>query len=185
MIRQLKSQIDFVENEEDFLSSENDETVIVILEKTEAIYGADDSCDTEWCDKNSIPYAHQDKLQGGGCIIGVKGNVFVDAKRLSEGECLSDRFSKAFAVWLKEKGLKSVRTDNNDVLVDGFKVASGCETVFGKWAYMGYQISINQDIETIKNACKKEMVKTPKGLGEFGVTTEEIVSFCNDYWDKN
>ena len=185
-MKHFKSQIDFVSQEQDFLDSPNKETAIVVLNQTEAIYGADDSCNTKWCDENNIPYAHQGKLQGGGCIIGVKGNIFIDAKRkVNEGECLSDKFSKALAKYFKEKGLESVRCDNNDVLVDGFKVASGCESIVNNWKYMGYQISINQDIETIKHACNKPMVKIPKALSEYGITTDEMVKFCKDYWSKN
>ena len=175
-----------MKNEKEFLDSPNEETVIVVLKQTEAIYGADDSCDTKWCDENNVPYAHQGKLQGGGCIIGVKGNLFIDAKRKANGgECLSDKFSKALAEYFKGKGLESVRCDNNDVLVDNYKVASGCETNENGWKYMGYQISINQDIDTIKNACNKPMVKIPKGLGKYGITTDEMVRFCKKYWKNN
>lgn len=183
----LDSQIEFVNQEQQFLDSPNNETVIVILNQTEAIYGADDSCNTEWCEENNVPYAHQGKLQGGGCIIGVKGNIFIDAKRkiTDDVECLSDKFSKALCDYFKSIGLDSVRQDNNDVLVDDYKVASGCETVVNGFKYMGYQISINQDIETIKHACNKRMEKVPKGLGEYGITTEEMKQFCEDYWNNN
>ena len=182
----LKSQIDFVNLEDKFLKDPRPRAFIIPLHRTEVVYGADDSCNVEWCEENNIPYVHQDKLQGGGCIVGVAGNVFVDAKmKLPEGgECLSDTFSKAVCEFLKSKGLDSVRQDNNDVLVDGYKVASGCETNVDGWQYMGYQISINQDIETIKNACNKEMVKEPKGLGEYGITTHDIVEFCTQYWSE-
>ena len=47
---------------------------------------------------------------------------------------------------------------------------------------MGYQISINQDLDVIKHACTKPMEKIPKALSEYGITTEEMVKFCEDYW---
>lgn len=184
----LTSQIEFVEMEDEFLNSENNETAIIVLKETEAVYGADDSCNTEWCDANNIPYIHQYRLKRGGCIIGVKGNIFIDVKRAIDNvdsECLSDKFSKALCEYLKTIGLNSVRQDNNDVLVDGYKVASGCETFVNDFKYMGYQISINQDLEVIKHACNKEMVKEPKGLSEFGVTTEDMVAFCEEYWSTH
>ena len=157
-----------------------------MLNQTEAIFGADDSCNTKWCDENGIPYAHQEKLQGGGCIIGVKGNIFIDVKRkLEGGECLADRFSKALYIYFKEKGLETVRCDNNDVLIDNYKVASGCESIHNGFNYMGYQISINQDIETIKKACNKPMVKIPKALSEYGITTDEMLDFSEQYWKNN
>lgn len=182
---ELTSQIEFVKNENTFLNSPNNEVVIVVLNNTEAIYGADGSCNVEWCDENNIPYVHQEKLQGGGCIIGVKGNIFIDVKIKQDGEALADKFSKALCNYFLSKGLKSVRCDNNDVLVDNYKVASGCESTINGWQYMGYQISINQDIETIKHACNKPMVKIPKGLREYGITTEEMTNFCKVYWNNN
>jgi len=187
MIKELNSQIQFVKQEQDFLNSLNDETVIVTLEQTEVCYGAEDSCNITWCEENNIPYVHQDKLSSGGCIVGVSGNLFIDVKRkfLNGGEALSDKFSKALCNYLKEQGLNTVRTDNNDVLVDNFKVASGCESSINNWQYMGYQISINQDINLINNICNKPMVKVPKGLSEFGITTDNIKQFCLQYWSNN
>ena len=157
------------------------------MQNTEVVYGANGSCNTEWPDENNISYVHQSKLQGGGCIVGVAGNIFVDVKSKlpDNGICLSDNFSKALCEYLKSKGLDSVRQDNNDVLVEGYKVASGCETTVDDNQYMGYQISINQDIETIRHACNKEMIKVPKGLSEYGITTEDIKDFCIKYWSVN
>lgn len=185
-MKYLNSQIDFVKNEQQFLSSHNEETVIVTLEQTEAIYGKDDSCNIQWCNEHNVPYIHQAKLNGGGCIIGVKGNIFLDVKRMNKGgECLADRFSKALRDYFISKGLNSARCDNNDVLIDNYKVASGCECMEDDYMYMGYQISIFQDIETIKYACNKPMIKIPKALSEYGITTEEMVSFCETYWKNN
>ena len=183
-LKYYNSQIDFVKNNEtEFLSSNDNEVALIVLEQTEVCYGADDSCNVQWCEENNIPIIHQSKLQGGGCIVGVKGNIFVDAKAKTD-VCLSDKFSKALCQFLKNKGFTSVREDNNDVLVDGFKVASGCETSENGWQYMGFQISLYQDINLIENICTKAMVKVPKGLSEYGLTTEELKQFCVDYWTK-
>ena len=46
-MKYYNSQIEFVQNEQEFLSSMEEETVIVTLDKTEAVYGKDDSCNTE------------------------------------------------------------------------------------------------------------------------------------------
>lgn len=183
-IQYLNSQIEFVNNEEEFLSSNTAQAVIIVLDNIEVCYGKDDSCNTEYCDEHNINYVHQSKLQGGGCIVGIKDNIFIDAKDKAEGYCLSDRFSEALCQFLKSKGLDSVRCDNNDVLVDGYKVASGCETSINEWQYMGYQISMNQNIELIQNICNKEMSKIPKGLSEFNILKEDILQFCTNYWQK-
>ena len=51
--------------------------------------------------------------------------------------------------------------------------------------YLGYQISINQDIEAIREICDKKSVKPPKALSDWGITTEEIEKFCEEYWTNN
>ena len=90
-----------------------------------------------------------------------------------------------FADYLKQKGLNSVRCDNNDVLVDNFKVASGAEAILPTGLlYICYQISINQDLEVIKYACTKPMIKVPKALSEYGITTEEIEKI-NKHYEEN
>lgn len=187
MINYLTSQIDFVKNkEENFLNSKIDETYIIILNDTEVCYGIDNSCNIEYCKKNNIKYIHQSKLNKGGCIVGVKGNIFIDVKRkIKDGKCISDKFSKSLAKYFESKGLQSIRTDNNDILIDDYKVASGCESTIGEFQYMGYQISMFQDIELIKNVCNKEMIKIPKGLNDYGLTTNDIKEFIEDYWSKN
>lgn len=126
-------------------------------------------------------------MHNGGCIIGVKGNIFINIKRklTNGGECLGDRFSKVVCAYLKNKGLNSVRCDNNDILVDNYKVGSCVETSVNNFQYMAFQVSIHQDIETIKHACTKPMVKVPKGLSEYGITTEKMVDFVKNYWNNN
>lgn len=184
-IQEYNSQIEFM-NSKEFLNSTEAVAAITTMQNTEVIYGAEGSCNTEWCIENNINCIHKDKLQSGGCIVCAAGNVLVDTKKqmINGGECMSDTFAKAVCEYLKKQGLNSVRQDNNDVLVDNYKVASGCETVIDGWNYMGYQISINQDMEIIQGACNKEMIKVPKGLGEYGITTEQIVEFCKNYWNK-
>ena len=185
----MKSQIDFQLNyREDFLKSDKEETKITIMENTEAMYGDDGTCDTKYCDEHNIPYYQNKLLTGTGCIIAVKGNLLLDIKRKlkDDGKAFSDKFSNALCEYLKNKGLNSVRCDNNDVLIDNFKVASAAEvTLPTGLQYLCYQISINQDIETIKHACTKPMFKVPKALSEYGITTEEMITFCENYWTKN
>lgn len=176
------SQIDFINNIDYFVNSKNELCKITIMDKTEAIYIDEGTCDLEWCESHAIPFARQTYFFNAGCIIAVKGNIFIDVKMKVEGENMADRFSKALCKYFIDKGLTSVRCDNNDVLIDGYKVASGCESNLNGMNYMGYQISINQDLDTIKNVCKKKMVKVPKALSDYGITTEEMIEFCINYF---
>lgn len=179
------SQIKFIKDIDNFIKSENEVCKITIMDNTEAIYIDEGTCDLEWCKHNSIPFARQTYFSNAGCIIAVKGNIFIDAKVKVNGENITDVFSKELCKYFISKGLTSVRCDNNDVLIDNYKVASGCESTIGNFNYMGYQISINQDLEIIKNVCKKEMVKVPKALSDYGITTDEMSKFCINFFNKH
>lgn len=185
MYKIYNSQIEFHKNDmEEFINSNDEGFKITVMDRTEALYGGESTIDKKYCDEHGIPYSQGKLIQNTGCIIAVKGNVLLDIKkRFNGGECLCDKFSKCLCEYFKNKGMNSVRQDNNDVLVDDYKVASGAEVNLPNgFQYIAYQISINQDIETIKHACLKPMVKVPKALSEYGITTEEMVDFCQKYW---
>ena len=197
-IYKLNSQIDFVKNyEHNFLNSSNNELYIIILDNTEVIYGNPESCNVEYCNDNNINYIRQSYLSGGGCIVGVKGNIFIDYKHIVKVDDNTDlakikkvdkQFSIALCEYFKSKGLNSARCDNNDVLIDDFKVASGCffEQLYNDnyIQYMGYQISIYQDLDLINHVCNKEMKKIPKALSEYGITTEEMIQFIENFYSN-
>jgi hypothetical protein len=187
MIKELTSQIDFFENyEESFIASQENETAIAVLNGTEVIYNNNSPCNIEYCDAHDIKH-YCGKINSIGTGVIVSGSIVLTVKRKMEngGEALSDKFAKALAKYLSDKGLPCVRCDNNDVMVDNGKVASGGEIVINGFNYLGFQISINQDVEAIKNICYKPMVKVPKALSDFGVTTDDIAKFCKEYWSEN
>ena len=187
-IKFFDSQVDFLTNgEEEFIGSPNNETAIVVLKDTEVIYNDNSGCDFGYCEENNIK-TFKGKINTMGTGVMAAGSLVLTVKRSMKdgGEALSDRFSKALSQYLVDKGLPSVRCDNNDVMVDNGKVASGGGIIINGFNYMGYQISVNQDVKAIKSICiDKPMVKQPKALSDFGVTTEEMVDFCVNYWNKN
>ena len=185
-IIELTSQIDYVNNyETNILNDKNiiHNCAIVTLKNKEVCYGVEDSCNLEYCEENNIPYVWQKTLILGGCIVGLQGNLFIDVKSTfnNEHNIIVD-FANALVEYFKSKGLNSVRCDNNDIMIDNYKVASGADYRYDKMHYMGYQISINQNLELIQNICNKSMEKIPKALSDYGITTEEMKTFCKNYW---
>ena len=68
-----------------------------------------------------------------------------------------------------------------DFIVDGkYKVAS-CSSINAgdNFIYTGFHFSVNVNLEHIKNICQKPMVKIPKGLSDYGVTSNQIVEFLS------
>ena len=92
-----------------------------------------------------------------------------------------DRFMTHLVDWLKAKGLNAELV-GNDVLVDGYKVSAYCVTRYGRIDYTGVFIGINTHLDDIKAICRKPMKKVPKGLSEYGITSEEVekmfLEFC-------
>ena len=92
-----------------------------------------------------------------------------------------ERFIEYFVEWLKSKSL-SAEYNGNDILVDGYKVCGTCITRYGRIDYTAGFIGINTNIDHIRAICKKPMVKIPKGLADYGITTEDVekmfIEFC-------
>lgn len=132
--------------------------------------------DEQYCKDNNIEV--YSSFNAGGTIIMDKGDVDIvvlKEKGWDIGKYLGDNILQ----YLKNKGL-NVENNGNDILVDGtYKVASYSSINLGDainhYIYTAGHISINPNLEMIKCICKKEMVKIPKGLSEYGITTEEIV----------
>lgn len=184
MIHTGGSIAEFFDLQDSFLNSSEEETAIAILENEEVLYWKEDQCDTHYLDEHNITYFKFNLKCG--CTVAAKGNLMIVAKRHHVGgKSISLIFAEELCEYLKKKGINSVACDNNDVMVDGYKTASAMKSEIGNWDVVCFQISINQDIETIEKVCKKPMIKIPKGLGEYGITTEEMLQFCIDYWSKH
>jgi hypothetical protein len=110
----------------------------------------------------------------GGCIVAFPGNVEVGffSKNL-DNDFIERTTSEAIALF-KRKGLEVVQ-DNNDILVDGYKVFSTSKASYNhSIIFCAVHISINCDTDLVRKICTKPMVKIPKGLSEYGITTEEM-----------
>lgn len=149
------------------------ETPVVFVHKEKQV-------DKATCD--SLGYDIYEAYYNGGTIIGNKGDMaFAHFRHLDNG--WMDRFVTAFLNWLSDKGLNAVY-ESNDILVDGYKVCGLCVTRYGRIDYTAGFISIDTNLEHIKAICKKPMVKVPKGLSEYGITSEEVenwfIEFCKE-----
>jgi hypothetical protein len=49
-------------------------------------------------------------------------------------------------------------------------------------AFYGGHISIDCNLELIKDVCTKPMEKVPCGLGQYGITTQQVVDWLNEFW---
>lgn len=137
--------------------------------------------DEETC--KSMGYEICEAYYNGGTIIGNSGDMaFAHFGEISNGWMM--HFVNYFVDWLKSKGLNAVYEDN-DILVDGYKVCGMCVTRYGRIDYTAGFIGINTNLDHIKAICRKPMKKVPKGLSEYGITTEEIEQMFLEFCDKD
>ena len=134
--------------------------------------------DKETCE--SLGYTIYEAFYNGGTILNNKGDlIFAHFGEPENGWIYG--FVDYFVEWLKAKGLNAEFV-GNDVLVDDHKVCGTCITRYGRIDFTCCFLCVNVDLDAIKAICKKPMKKVPKGLSEYGITTEEVeemfLEFC-------
>lgn len=121
----------------------------------------------------------------GGSIVCKKGDVGVSffIEKESNAKTIWLDFMNSIANWLKEKQINAEFVDN-DILVDGCKCSgSSFNPCNANYGFCIIQISLTVDIPLIESVCTKPMKKTPKGLGDYGITTEEVVEFVKGFFE--
>lgn len=150
----------------------------VVIDSPVAIVYDKQQVDESVC--NGLGYEVYEAFNNSGTILGNPGNIVIGYMG-EPGTEWRDNFVAYFVDWLKGKGLNAEYT-KNDVLVDGYKVCGMCVTRYGRIDYTGGIISLNVNLDHIKAICKKPMEKVPKGLSDYGITTEEVekmfIAFC-------
>lgn len=150
----------------------------LVLESPVVIVHRKSQVDEEICSERG--YHIIESFNNGGTIVSNPGDFLIaHFDRPDNG--WYNRFVAYFVTWLKDRGLNAEHI-KNDILVDGYKVCGTCITRYGCIDYTGFAISVNVNIEDIKAICRKPMQKVPKGLSDFGVTSDEVeqmfLEFC-------
>ena len=136
-----------------------------------------DEVDRELCAK--MGYMVLETMHTGGVVVVSEGDISV----VHFGEIGNDwmhRFAKYLVEYYKTKGLDAT-FDGNDILIDGYKISGLSATPYDNIQYSTIHIGINTNLDDIKAICTKPMVKIPRGLSEYGITTEEIEEMFLDF----
>lgn len=152
----------------------------VVIESPVAIVHKAKQVDKVVCDE--LGYQIAESFNNCGTILANPGDI-IFSHLDAPGNSFLDRFVVYFIDWLKSKGLNAEYV-KNDVLVDGYKVCGLCVTRYGRIDFSSGIISMNVNLDHIKAICRKPMEKVPKGLSEYGITTDEVekmfVAFCKE-----
>ena len=175
------------DNLQNYFNDKKEYFTLIIQKEDEVTYGVEEECDINYCLENNISCSN--RYDSGGTIVHAKGcigfNYIYSHDKYKE--FLSTIFVRDLYNYFKEKGL-NVELNKNDILIDGYKVASCAEINLPpdyRWCSCSVLISMTQNIELIKKVCLKPMLKEPKALSEFGVTLEEMLNFIENWKKEN
>ncbi len=151
-------------------------TTIVLYEEMQVNYGFDAKPNFEYCKEHNI--ACVDIGRRGGAFVVNKGDIGLGHVGKGLDNTIGELIYNKFTEYLKDKGLNAVAKDN-DILVDGYKVFGWASNYYKDYdaIYITCHFTMSVDLELIKNVCTKPLNKTPKGLSEYGITSEEIRNF--------
>lgn len=149
----------------------------VLVETNVVFVNEDVQFDRAAC--TSLGYEICESNHVGGVIVANKGD-FAFAHFDAPENIWWKRFVPYFVNWLKDKGLNAEFVEN-DILVDGFKVCGLSLSRHGRIDYTAGFICLNTNLDHIKAICRKPMRKVPKGLSEYGITTEEVEEMFLDF----
>ena len=153
----------------------------VVVESPVVIVHRKTQVDISICE--NMDYEVVESYNNTGTIVSNAGDVLVGHTGYIENEW-QNRFIIYFSEWLKTKGLNAEAIDS-DIVVDGYKVCGMCVTRYGRIDYTGGIISMNVNLDHIKAICRKPMVKVPKGLSEYGITTAEVEAMFIEFCEKD
>ena len=174
------TQTDWINEATKYITHGLHRIAYVVVDSPVAIVHRKTQVDETLCE--SLGYEIVESYNNAGTIISNAGDVLIGHFAQPDNGWY-DRFISAFLAWLKGKGLNAEYV-SNDIVVDGYKVCGMCVTRYGLIDYTGGIISMNVNLEHIKAICRKPMVKVPKGLSEYGITTEEVEQMFLDICAK-
>ena len=149
---------------------------LAILRPTEicALITTLDATNKEFVESNNIKTVRMGN--SGGCIVAFPDNLEMGYFSKDVDGTFLERLTNQVVDYLKSRGL-NVSLDNNDVLIDGtYKVFSTSKAKYnGTLLFGAIHVSINCDAELVDKICSKPMKKIPKGLSEYGITSDEML----------
>lgn len=154
----LKNQV------EDFFVATIDDTVLH--------YGEDGGFDVDKAVEMGVKC--YDLKKKGGAMVTSPGDIVYCFTTKQDNPRFNMMLRDFLAKKLKDKNIPVEQT-KNDLLVDDRKCFGFMHKDVGKLHFYGGHISINCNLELIKEICTKEMIKIPGGLGIYGLSTEDVV----------
>ena len=158
---------------------QEEDCFIATIDETVLHYGEDGGFDIEKAISMNIPLF--DLQKKGGAMITSPGDIVYCFFLKKDIPTLNNDLRAFLSEKISKKGAKTLLI-KNDLLIDDKKCFGFMQNTIGKMHFIGGHISINCNLDLIKQICTKPMEKVPGGLAEYGITTEEVVSWLNEFW---
>ena len=117
---------EYLQIEQDLVNEVKEPTLFTWIVRPTVIYGRHQSAEVEvneaYCAEHGIAVVQ--RKSGGGCVYADEGNLMISfVTPDTHSEQVFTKFLLHIAQALQAKGLPAVKTDHNDILVDGRKVS--------------------------------------------------------------
>lgn len=165
---------------QDFIENKKCGVAYCIHDEKSVFINSPDTINEDVCIEHG--YAILDTKHTGGVVVVSEGDVSI-VHFGGIGDGWMHRFADYLIDEYKARGLNATYEDN-DVLVDGYKISGLSATPYGHIQYSTIHIGINTNLDHIKAICRKPMKKVPKGLSEYGITTEEVEQMFLEFCEK-
>lgn len=171
---------DAVTTIQDFIVNQKHGIAYCVHDEKSVFVVSPDSVNEDACAEHG--YMVLETMHSGGAVVVSEGDVSV----IHFGSLINDwmpRFAQYLIDRYKAKGLNATY-EGNDVLIDGYKISGLSESRYNRIKYSTIHFGINTNLDHIKEICKKPMKKIPKGLSDYGITTEEVEQMFLDYIEQ-
>lgn len=155
-----------------FVVNQKEGIVYGIPKCTSVFCGINNELNADYCKKNNIQLLQFPNE--GGVIVVSEGDFDIGHFSYNVKNTFNKDFANCIIKYLTQLGLNAQFKGNDLILDDLYKCGSYSSRQYGKILYSAFHISININLEAIKNICKKEMIKIPKGLSEYNISTNNI-----------
>ena len=168
---------------QNFIKEQREGYLLFSFPKTVCIKGSTTSdVDVSNSKANAVPVVKL--FHEGGTIIASPSDVEIGifTKGFKANDIMSEIIHDISEI-LSEKGFESEIT-GNDLLVEGKKVLGCGSRKFGEIVFGAMHISLENNTELINKICTKTCIKTPTGLKQYNLSTQNIIDLCQQIFTR-
>ena len=155
------------------LSNKHEEDIfLAVFDETAVHFGAEGGFDLDKIVEKQLNIYNIHRA--GGAIVTSPGDIVYCFITKQDNIYFNMELRNFLAKKLSKMNVPVEQT-KNDLLVDGKKCFGFMHKNLGGRKFYGGHISINCNLELIKEVCTKPMEKTPVGLASYGIVTDDVI----------